>query len=217
MTTNTDGAMPELPDTDANYWEPTEESGLLKSSAGFSRNTGPCPGWHVTKYYTADQMREYARAAIQQAAVAVPEYHLIERIAQHWDACIYNTDNGEMDIGAAIRQNAKLFAASLAPPKQQLDHLGGGECGGVKVPLTDERIEELADASDRWANAMSDCGELEKGRQTWQAARDTEFARNIEADHGITARAPRPEAPTSQINQPDHATGVTKGGSNGQH
>jgi hypothetical protein len=93
--------------------------------------------------FTPAQLDAYTQA-IQQAAGAVPEYHLIERIAQHWDACIYNTDNGEMDIGAAIRQNAKHFAASPAPPKQQPDsvHFGGGECGGATQggPLGEEQL-----------------------------------------------------------------------------
>lgn len=48
MTTNTDGAMPELP-------EPLHPASAMGNG------------------YTADQMREYARAAIQQAAGAVPE------------------------------------------------------------------------------------------------------------------------------------------------
>lgn len=56
------------------------------------------------------------RAAIQQAAGAVPEGALIERIAQHWDGCTYDSHGeGEVDIGAAIRQNAKHFAASPSP------------------------------------------------------------------------------------------------------
>ena len=117
MTTNTDVAMPELPPMQARL------------------DTGG--GWMaVANGYTADQMREYARAAIQQAAGAVPEGALIERIATHWDGCMYDCHAvGEVDIGAAIRQNAKHFATSMAPPKQQPVHLGGGEVGGVPQPL----------------------------------------------------------------------------------
>lgn len=158
------------------------------------------------RYKLSEHDREQsAQAAIQQAAGAVPEgwQDLIDEL-ETAAGRITQYSNSPLD-GLLQAAADALRTASPVPPKQQPDHLAGGECGGVKVPLTDERIEELADASDRWANAMSDCGELEKGRQTWQAARDTEFARNIEADHGITARAPRPEAPTGQINPDSHA------------
>lgn len=78
MTTNTDGAMPELPEPYARHaiWNPNLGGGWDQyHDAG-----DPMPDkWDdgapdlVVDLYTADQMREYARAAIQQAAGAVPE------------------------------------------------------------------------------------------------------------------------------------------------
>lgn len=82
-----------------------------------------------------------SRAAIQQAAGAVPEgWRLVpvEPTPEMMDS--YRRVKGSFQ--SARSDWAAMLAASPAiePPKQQSDHLAGGECGGVTLPLTDERL-----------------------------------------------------------------------------
>ena len=58
-----------LPEQAAYYWAPTRQSGIASAAAGWSANVGPHPDWHITRYYTADQVRAYGDA---RAAAAVP-------------------------------------------------------------------------------------------------------------------------------------------------
>ena len=57
-----------LPEQAAYYWAPTRQSGIASAAAGWSANVGPHPDWHITRYYTADQVRAYGDA---RAAAAV--------------------------------------------------------------------------------------------------------------------------------------------------
>lgn len=58
--------LPPLPNT-AYWWSPKTSSGMTQGLACWSTNSGPHPAWDITDYYTADQMREYALAALSAA------------------------------------------------------------------------------------------------------------------------------------------------------
>ncbi len=81
-----------LPEQAAYYWAPTRQSGIASAAAGWSANVGPHPDWHITRYYTADQVRAYgdarAAAATEQAAKVCDEHASIEGIAQACAAAI---------------------------------------------------------------------------------------------------------------------------------
>lgn len=53
---------------------------------------------------------------------------LIERIAKHWDGCMFDSPGeGDLDIGAAIRQNAKHFATPPATTGMKESLVGDAE------------------------------------------------------------------------------------------
>lgn len=171
MTLTDHGAMPELPE------------------AEFPHNIG-------TPRYTADQMREYARAAIQQAAGAVPKmptvpdnmqdwagmdgttaWHLIERHADNW-----------ADIG-------KMMGEWLAANSQQPVHLGGGEVGGVPQPRY--RLLNNGDVIEKHDEFIQDDGVTWLNPVGWE----------VGARYGPPFKtARRPESPTGQINKPVSGT-----------
>lgn len=86
--------------------------------------------------YTADQIREYARAAIQQAAVPEGLPQAVLALNTAW-----NRKEPEEAIAGHMDLCRRLaLAASPAPPKQQ-PALGRGDVGGV--PKYDPRMRFL--------------------------------------------------------------------------
>ena len=150
MTTNTDGAMPELPEPA--HWRAVLDAEQvpqqLKRSlhvVGF-RDKRAVEGWIAERLdfdgwrytleglYTADQVR----AAIQQAAGAVPEgwklvpvHPTVEMLdaADEGDRAytLRNFGAGPVVMQGPEDHYAAMLAASPAPPKQQPIHFGGGD------------------------------------------------------------------------------------------
>ena len=128
MTTNTDGAMPELPE------------------AEFPHNIG-------TPRYTADQMREYARAAIQQAAGAVPEG--LAELVQSCRGSVKSDLSGFEQLllrkhSPAVEEEVTRLQAILdsidalaGREAGSSDHLAPCAGGGVTQPLTLAQIQTL--------------------------------------------------------------------------
>lgn len=137
MTTNTDGAMPELPDNDIDG----EEIGKIIADCTVTFEGGFS---HLDNDMFASVIRsameDYARAAIQQAAGAVPEgwkdrlLHALERAAAVESALRALVDECDNDkiagweerMGTCIDNANRLLSApyitaSAAPPKQQQD------------------------------------------------------------------------------------------------
>lgn len=77
--------LPPLPNT-AYWWSPKTSSGMTQGLACWSTNSGPHPAWDITDYYTADQMREYALAALSAAPADANVGGLTDReIMEEWD------------------------------------------------------------------------------------------------------------------------------------
>lgn len=142
MTTNTDVAMPELPEPAAaqSRFIATDQE-WLPCNVAHSRMVLAEPtawaGYEARYLYTAEQVR----TAIQQAAGAVPEgWRLVpdeptlKMLHAGWDVDELVTPDKTYRamLGAAPQlrsEKISVLSASPAPPKQQPVHLGG-------VPLT---------------------------------------------------------------------------------
>ncbi len=139
MTTNTDGAIPELPTLPVRYsyeLEPNED------------DLTPDDEIDV---FTADQMRDYARTAIQQAAGAVPEMVSVGyqyMFSSPFGGYVWRDSPDEWN-GVRAQRSREIFAASPAPPKQQPVHLGGGEVGGVPQWLPIETAPKWVPGTER--------------------------------------------------------------------
>lgn len=193
------GAMPELPELLRNFARAVERIAFEM----------PAPNPYTPRLVqmTTEVFSELnRRAAIQQAAVAVPEGMRLVPIEPtpamleaslrvfEWgwvEPCPELLECGvpvEMGItqeeaghinAENMKEQAKIYAAMLAaapqPDTGDSVHLGGGECGGVTQPLTDEQIARIHQSTD-WS--------------VWGSG--IRFARAIEAAHGINpGSAPR--------------------------
>lgn len=136
MTPTDHGAMPELPVV---AW--MTDDGRVSSD-----ETKQCmPRASKVNFNEPLVKLSDARAAIQQAAGAVPEVPFAWYSAKVDDVITDAKKQGRLLVQPwdAKHYDKPLYAASTAPPKQQPVHLVGGEGGGVQVPLTDERLWEL--------------------------------------------------------------------------
>lgn len=102
-TTHAADGMPQLPEP-RYYWEPAPDSGLSKSSAGWSTNTGPAPGWTVTHYYPSEQVH-----TVRQHAAALQAEVEGLRAAVSYDA-IYDLVRG---TGYVTRGQADEIATAI--------------------------------------------------------------------------------------------------------
>lgn len=130
MTTNTDGAMPELPEPDG-YAAISGGGTIIVPPRDFAKHNGYA-------IFTADQMREYARAAIQQAAGAVPEGCRIvpmepsEAMLDRAVAFALNVSLGGSYGWTDYMRDLYARMLSAVPSKAGSSvHLGGGEGGWV--------------------------------------------------------------------------------------
>jgi len=197
MTTNTDVAMPELPEPESyrREWD-GDESDLGSYVHADSKDELDNLPWEPL--YTADQMRDYARVAIADLQQKLDDM-TADYLRRHREVCelkygsaaiqqaaVPKTEDLRELLAKAPRLHAMLtmggcpscgskdciaLSCQLEPPKQQPVHLGGGECGGV--PLTSDRIKKI---HAEYANANA------HGGLAWH-----DFARAIERAHGITA------------------------------
>ena len=178
MTTNTDGAMPEL-------YQMARDAGLPMSWL----DKGISTTWPELERF-ADSIR---RAAIQQAAGAVPqgladllqscrgsikadlwryEQMLLVQQVPHLHAVV----KSEIDRLRALLDSIDALAASPAPPKQQPVHLGGGE--GGRVPEIDwPAVGRIIEVHYR-TRGVHTAGTSNWGAAIWRAA------------HGIGANKP---------------------------
>jgi len=193
MTTNTDVAMPDLP--------PLPELPLLRNGLKQIRDI-TLPELHA--YATA-----YARAAIQQAAGAVPEgWMRDEKQVRELMCHLVNTGWAQtergpdcVDQGSAMaaevieRVLLPMLAASPSPPKQQPVHLVGGEVGGV--PLTDEYFEQVVEAMRQEDWAHWDC---QMTREHYAALARTTFMvlDRLRSQTGV------PETAVEQLKEPSN-------------
>lgn len=185
MTANTDGAMPELPEPDG-YAAISGGGTIIVPPRDFAKHNGYA-------IFTANQMREYARAAIQ-AAGAVPEgWKLVpvEPTIVQCEACLtearYQFDHS-ITINAAVHLYRVFMAASPAPPKQQPVHLGGGEGGGVPQPRY--RLLNNGDVIEKHDEFIQDDGVTWLNPVGWE----------VGARYGPPFKtARRPESPTGRI------------------
>ena len=142
MTTNTDGAMPELPEN--------IREGAPYDNARFEELCREHDIWGTAE---SAMCAVFWRTAIQQAAGAVPE---VPPAMERFNASIGDESDPieRLRFFCSIAMNGQdwidvepLFdalIASPAPPKQQPVHLGGGEVGGVqryRLLTTDDHIE----------------------------------------------------------------------------
>lgn len=234
MTTNTDlhGAMPELPEPAAaqSRFIATDQE-WLPCNVAHARMVLAKPaawaGYEARYLYTAEQVR----AAIQQAAVPegwrlVPVEPTTQMLADCGMMENYNPEARHASPDADhVEWYRAMLAASPAPPKQQpdSDNLGGGECGGVPVPAPVVQYGDRCGCGKAYASCRI-CIEQMPRHKFWGAG-EPDCPQDIKASNGelhtmkckvcgdgwrkstdicFAAHAPRPSAPTGQIN-PDSA------------
>lgn len=204
------GAMPELPELPSNI-------------SHVMRRIRACESEVPAQLVLEHALREYARAAIQQAAGAVPEgamdyaLDILVAAGHITREKAFQTRDITRQFYAGSSDHLVPCAGGgepceMTPPYKPVATVDGEGRITWHAPIPEEGGNlycegDLADAKTRRVQAHltgADVKAIWSQVIGWDGDRLENFARAIEATHGI-GKAPRPESPTSQIN-PGSAT-----------